>query len=131
MAIQSGIQLPTGLLAELTYRCPLQCPYCYNPLELTKADKDLDTAAWLDVFEQAADLGVLHVHLSGGEPTLRPDLEELVACLARRGVYTNLITAAVNISKERLQGLKDVGLNHVQISFQSLDKDRADNLSQV
>lgn len=112
------IDIPLGLLAELTHRCPLQCGYCSNPLELLKANRELDTATWLDVFRQAADLGVLQVHLSGGEPTLRPDLEELVARLAESGVYTNLITAAVTLTAGRLKALKDAGLDHIQISFQ-------------
>ena len=85
---------PIGMLAELTHRCPLQCPYCSNPLELLKANRELDTQTWLDLFSQAADLGVLQVHLSGGEPTLRRDLEQLIAGLSARGVYTNLITRA-------------------------------------
>ncbi|HXW21486.1 MAG TPA: radical SAM protein, partial [Rhodomicrobium sp.] len=86
------------MLAELTHRCPLQCPYCSNPIQLLKAADELETAAWLSAFEQAADLGVLQVHLSGGEPTLRQDLEELVSALAARGVYTNLITAGVTLT---------------------------------
>ena len=73
---------PIGMLAELTHRCPLQCPYCSNPVELLKANRELDTETWLGLFDQAADLGVLQVHLSGGEPTLRRDLEALVAGLS-------------------------------------------------
>lgn len=107
-----------GMLAELTHRCPLQCGYCSNPVELLKADKELATEIWLDTFEQAADLGILQVHLSGGEPTLRRDLEDLVAGLAAHGVYTNLITAAVTLSRERIGRLAKAGLDHVQISFQ-------------
>lgn len=118
MTAPAAIQPPLGLLAELTHRCPLQCGYCSNPLELLKAERELSTDAWCDAFEQAADLGVLQVHLSGGEPTLRRDLEDLVACLARRGVYTNLITAAVTLTRERLFRLKQAGLDHVQVSFQ-------------
>jgi PqqA peptide cyclase len=109
---------PIGMLAELTHRCPLQCPYCSNPTELLKANREMDTAAWLELFDQAADLGVLQVHLSGGEPTLRRDLEQLVAGLSRRGVYANLITAGVNLSEERIHALVDAGLDHVQVSFQ-------------
>lgn len=109
---------PLGILAELTHRCPLQCGYCSNPLELLKANRELETDVWLDVFRQAARMGVLQVHLSGGEPTLRQDLEQIVATLAENGVYTNLITAAVSLSPERLKDLKSAGLDHIQISFQ-------------
>lgn len=109
---------PIGMLAELTHRCPLQCPYCSNPVELLKANRELDCEAWTDLFEQAADLGILQVHLSGGEPTLRRDLETLVAVLARRGVYTNLITAGVGLDEARIAALVEAGLNHVQLSIQ-------------
>lgn len=109
---------PIAMLAELTHRCPLQCPYCSNPLELLKADREMPTGFWLDLFEQAADLGVLQVHLSGGEPTLRPDLEAFVAALSARGVYTNLITAGVALPEARIEALAKAGLDHVQISFQ-------------
>ncbi len=109
---------PIGMLAELTHRCPLQCAYCSNPLELLKANREMSTAEWLALFEQAADLGVLQVHLSGGEPTLRPDLELIIAGLSRRGVYSNLITAGVGIAEGRFQKMADAGLDHVQLSFQ-------------
>lgn len=117
------VGLPIGILAELTHRCPLQCPYCSNPKSLLKANRELSTEDWQRVFEQAADLGVLQVHLSGGEPTLRPDLEQLVQTLARRKVYTNLITAGVNVSEERLAALADAGLEHVQLSIQGADSE--------
>jgi pyrroloquinoline quinone biosynthesis protein E len=109
---------PIGMLAELTHRCPLQCPYCSNPTELLKANRELDTETWLYLFRQAADLGVLQVHLSGGEPTLRRDLEQLVAGLSSRGVYTNLITAGVGIVEGRIEALAEAGLDHLQLSFQ-------------
>lgn len=109
---------PLGVLAELTHRCPLQCGYCSNPVELLKADRELDTGTWIHTFEQAADLGILQVHLSGGEPTLRRDLDEIIACLSRRGVYTNLITAAVTLTRARLEAFCEAGLEHVQVSFQ-------------
>lgn len=109
---------PIGMLAELTHRCPLQCPYCSNPLELLKANRECDTETWLELFRQAADLGVLQVHLSGGEPTLRRDLEQLVAGLAGRGVYTNLITAGIGIAEGRIEALAEAGLDHLQLSFQ-------------
>ncbi|MET0576811.1 MAG: pyrroloquinoline quinone biosynthesis protein PqqE [Mesorhizobium sp.] len=109
---------PIGMLAELTHRCPLQCPYCSNPTELMKANRELDTETWLYLFGQAADLGVLQVHLSGGEPTLRRDLEQLIAGLSSRGVYTNLITAGVGIAEGRIEAFSEAGLDHVQLSFQ-------------
>ncbi len=109
---------PIGILAELTHRCPLQCPYCSNPVALLKANRELSTDTWKSIFNQAADLGFLQVHLSGGEPTLRPDLDELVRTLTARGVYTNLITAGINLKPERMEALAAAGLDHVQLSVQ-------------
>ncbi len=109
---------PIGILAELTHRCPLQCAYCSNPIELLKANREMATEDWLSLFDQAADLGVLQIHLSGGEPTLRSDLETLVRRLSDRRVYTNLITAGVGIREGRIDDLAEAGLDHVQISFQ-------------
>ncbi|AXS42254.1 pyrroloquinoline quinone biosynthesis protein PqqE [Breoghania sp. L-A4] len=109
---------PLGILAELTHRCPLQCGYCSNPVELLKANRELDTDAWINAFDQAANLGILQVHLSGGEPTLRRDLDQLIAALSGRGVYTNLITAAVTLTGDKLDAYVRAGLNHVQVSFQ-------------
>ena len=84
---------PIGLLAELTHRCPLSCAYCSNPLDLTRRSAELDTAEWRRVFSEAAELGVLQLHLSGGEPAARNDLEELVGHCAALELYTNLITS--------------------------------------
>jgi PqqA peptide cyclase len=109
---------PIGLLAELTHRCPLQCLYCSNPLELERASAELPTSVWIDVFQQASDLGILQVHLSGGEPSARKDLEALVTGAVRAGLYTNLITAGVSLSSDRITRLADAGLDHVQISMQ-------------
>lgn len=120
---------PIGMLAELTHRCPLQCPYCSNPLNLLKAADELRTDEWLRVFDEAAALGVLQVHLSGGEPTLRPDLEQLVERLARHGLYSNLITAGVSINRDRLKALADLGLDHVQLSVQSVRAEVADKIT--
>ncbi len=96
---------PLGLLAELTHRCPLACPYCSNPLDLERRSAELDTATWLRVFDEAAALGVLHLHLSGGEPASRPDLVALVGGAAAAGLYTNLITSGIGLDRARLDGL--------------------------
>src|SRR5689334_558480 len=93
---------PLGLLAELTHRCPLGCPYCSNPVTLERRPDELDTATWARVFSQAAALGVLQVHLSGGEPAARRDLVELTAAAHDAGLYTNLITSAVGLTSKTL-----------------------------
>src|SRR6266705_3448103 len=115
---------PLGLLAELTHRCPLGCPYCSNPLALDRGE--LDTATWSRVFQEAAGLGVLQVHLSGGEPAARRDLVEIAASAHRAGLYTNLITSAVGLTPKTLAALSDAGLDHVQISIQDSDAASAD-----
>src|SRR5437660_1217954 len=94
---------PLGLLAELTHRCPLGCPYCSNPLALDRGE--LDTATWSRVFREAAGLGVLQVHLSGGEPAARRDLAEITAAAHQAGLYTNLITSAVGLTPKRFAAL--------------------------
>jgi pyrroloquinoline quinone biosynthesis protein E len=119
---------PLALLAELTHRCPLQCPYCSNPLEMDRAAAELDTATWKRVFDEAAALGVLHVNFSGGEPAARKDLEALVAHCSGLGLYTNLITSAVLIDRARMQALAKAGLNHVQISVQGSEPANADRI---
>jgi pyrroloquinoline quinone biosynthesis protein E len=119
---------PLGMLAELTHRCPLQCPYCSNPVRLLKASAELETGTWLSTFSQAADLGVLQVHLSGGEPTLRQDLEELVRLLSSRRVYTNLITAGVTLTERRISELAECGLDHIQLSLQAIDPELSDKI---
>lgn len=125
----SCARAPVGLLAELTHRCPLQCPYCSNPLELDRVNTELTTAEWQDVMRQAADLGILQIHLSGGEPTVRRDLEDIVEVAAKAGLYTNLITAGVTLSRDRLARLKDLGLDHVQLSIQDIDDANAEKIS--
>jgi PqqA peptide cyclase len=126
---QACARAPVGLLAELTHRCPLQCPYCSNPLELERVGNELPTEIWLDVLAQAADLGILQLHLSGGEPTVRRDLEEIVERAAKVGLYSNLITSAVTLTRERLEGLAARGLDHVQISIQDADAANADRIA--
>lgn len=120
---------PMGLLAELTHRCPLQCPYCSNPVELERASGELSTEDWVRVFKEAGDLGILQAHLSGGEPTVRKDLEEITAAAVEAGIYTNLITAGVLLTKERLERLRDIGLDHVQLSVQHVDAKLADKIA--
>ncbi|HZP09249.1 pyrroloquinoline quinone biosynthesis protein PqqE [Methyloceanibacter sp.] len=119
---------PVGLLAELTHRCPLQCPYCSNPIELERVNKELSTEAWVSVMRQAGEMGILQVHLSGGEPTARKDLEEIVSAASESGLYTNLITAAVTLNRARLEDLAKRGLDHVQISFQDVDAENAERI---
>src|SRR2546429_5181482 len=108
---------PLWLLAELTYKCPLQCPYCSNPLDFAgpRFKRELSTEEWCRVFREAKALGVLQLGLSGGEPTLRADLEELVRHAHGLGLYTSLITSAYRLTKERLGVLKAAGLEHRQI----------------
>jgi pyrroloquinoline quinone biosynthesis protein E len=120
---------PLGLLAELTHRCPLACPYCSNPLDLERRSAELDTATWLRVFDEAAALGVLQLHLSGGEPASRSDLAELVRGAANAGLYTNLITSGVGLDRRRLDALAAAGLDHVQLSVQHVRKDEADRIA--
>lgn len=119
---------PLALLAELTHRCPLACPYCSNPVELTRKEQELPTGTWLDVFREAAEMGVLHVHLSGGEPASRPDLETLVAGAREAGLYTNLITSGIGLTEKRLRALDEAGLDHVQLSLQGVDAALADRV---
>jgi len=109
---------PLALIAEITHRCPLHCVYCSNPLELSSREEELATADWLRVFSEAAGLGVLHLHLTGGEPLARPDLVEMIAGARKAGLYTNLITSGIGLSRERLAQLVEAGLDHVQLSFQ-------------
>src|SRR5215203_5302386 len=120
---------PLGLLAELTHRCPLACPYCSNPLELERRSGELDTATWMRVFEEAAALGVLQLHLSGGEPASRSDLVELVRGAARSGLYTNLITSGIGLDERRLETLAETGLDHIQLSVQHVNAAEADRIA--
>jgi PqqA peptide cyclase len=120
---------PMGLLAELTHRCPLQCPYCSNPLDMDRANTELSTADWQRVFREAAGLGILQLHLSGGEPTARKDLEDLVKTAAEVGLYSNLITAGVLLTRERLIALHTAGLDHLQLSVQDVDEANAEKIS--
>ena len=103
------IPAPVGILAELTHRCPLGCPYCSNPIELESRAGELDTETWQRVFSEAAAVGILHAHLSGGEPAARRDLVEIVAHCTKVGLYTNLITSGIGLTQERMRQLADAG----------------------
>ena len=122
---------PLGMLAELTHRCPLGCPYCSNPLALDPRSDELDTATWARVFREAAGLGVLQIHLSGGEPAARRDLLEITAAARAANLYANLITSGVGLTPQRLAALADAGLDHVQISIQDSDKASADHIAGI
>ncbi|GAA4768587.1 pyrroloquinoline quinone biosynthesis protein PqqE [Actinomycetospora chibensis] len=128
---ETTVDGPLGLLAELTHACPLSCSYCSNPLELTKRSAELATADWHRVLDEAADLGVLQSHFSGGEPLLRRDLVELVGHASSLGMYTNLVTSAIGLSRPRAQALRDAGLDHVQVSIQADEPVLSDRLAGI
>src|SRR3954464_8473625 len=108
---------PTTLLAELTHRCPLHCPYCSNPLDLLRAEAELTTADWKRVFSEARALGVLQLGLSGGEPLLRKELEELAQHARGARLYSTLVTSGLGLTRARAERLKEAGLEHIQISL--------------
>ena len=122
---------PYTLVAELTYRCPLRCPYCSNPINLQLMQTELSTEQWQRVFSEAADLGVVQVHLSGGEPVVRKDLPALIRHARQCDLYTNLITGGTLLTEERLQEFRDNGLDHVQLSVQDTDRDTAELIAGV
>ncbi len=120
---------PLWLLAELTYRCPLHCPFCYNPVELDEERAELDTDGWRDVITQARVMGAVQLGFSGGEPLVRRDLEALVAHAHGLGFYTNLLTSGIGLDGERIAALKAAGLDHIQLSFQDSTRELNDFLS--
>jgi PqqA peptide cyclase len=120
---------PFGMLAELTYGCPLHCSYCSNPLDLAAHRDELTTPEWQRVLAEGRDLGVLQLHLSGGEPLLRRDLSEIVRSAAALGLYTNLITSALGLTSRRAEELRTAGLDHVQISIQADEAVLSDRLA--
>jgi pyrroloquinoline quinone biosynthesis protein E len=126
---KAEVPAPLGLLAELTHRCPLACPYCSNPLTFDDRADELDVATWARVFREAAAMGVLQVHLSGGEPASRRDLVDIAAAAHDAGLYTNLITSAIGLDRPRLARLKEVGLDHVQLSLQDVYAESADRIA--
>jgi pyrroloquinoline quinone biosynthesis protein E len=114
------------MLAELTHRCPLHCPYCSNPVELVRRSDELTTDQWRSVLDQARALGVLQVHLSGGEPLARPDLAEIAGHAAGLGCYVNLVTSGLGLTEQRMTTLAEYGVRHVQLSVQAADSGLAD-----
>lgn len=120
---------PLALIAELTHRCPLHCVYCSNPLELQSRAAELDTQLWFRVFREAAELGVLQVDFTGGEPLARPDLAELIRAARAAGLYVNLITSGLPLDEARLASLLEAGLDHFQLSFQGSREHTANEIS--
>lgn len=120
---------PYTLIAELTYRCPLRCPYCSNPLDYAGHGNELDTDTWLRVFQEAEALGVVQLNLTGGEPLLRDDLELLIETANRLELYTNLITSGIPLTFERLSRFKTLGLKSVQVSIQSTKSTESDRIA--
>jgi pyrroloquinoline quinone biosynthesis protein E len=128
-SVAESFGIPLAVLLEVTHRCPLQCPYCSNPVELERGGAELSTDEWKRVLSELAAIGVLQIHFSGGEPTARKDLAELIRHATDVGLYTNLITSAVLLTRERLGALADAGLCHVQISFQGNEPVVADRVA--
>ena len=120
---------PAGLVAELTHRCPLGCPYCCNPVALEPREEELDASTWAGVFQEAATLGIRQVRLSGGEPGARRDLVDIAAHAREAGLRTNLITSGVGIATRTLRDLWEAGLDQVTVSFQHSDAVRGDRIA--
>ena len=120
---------PLWLLAELTYRCPLHCIFCYNPLNYAENTQELSTEQWIDVMRQARKMGAAQLGFSGGEPLLRDDLELLIDEGHKLGYYTNLITSGIGLTEARIAKMKQLGLDHIQLSFQDSTKEMNDFLS--
>jgi len=120
---------PKALIAEVTYRCPLHCVYCSNPLEMRKRSEELATADWRSIFQQAGQMGVLQLHLTGGEPLARADINDLVKAGRSSGLYINLITSGVGLDGPRLDGLINAGLDHIQLSFQDIEEGPANEFA--
>ena len=126
---KSKTLIPYAMLCELTHRCPLSCPYCSNPVELELKSNEISTDLWKTALSDGANIGILQAHFSGGEPTARKDLEELVNHASKIGLYTNLITSGVLINEGRLKKLYDAGLDHVQISIQDTDPKNSEKIA--
>jgi len=116
---------PLALIAELTHRCPLHCVYCSNPIEMQARQNELTTEMWNSVFAQAAAMGVLQLHLTGGEPTAREDITQLIAHGREHKLYSNLITSGLGLSEKKLEQYRAAGLDHIQLSFQDSQESTA------
>ncbi len=117
---------PLWLLAELTYKCPLQCPYCSNPLDIARYKDELSTEEWIRVFREARAMGAVQLGFSGGEALVRKDLEILIAEAHKLGYYTNLLTSGVGMDEQRIKAFKEAGLDHIQVSFQASSEELND-----
>ncbi len=124
-----NITPPRWLLAELTYKCPLQCPYCSNPLDYTKHNAEISTEDWKRVLSQARKMGAVQLGFSGGEPLTRQDLPELVQHARQLGFYSNLITSGYGLTEEKIIQLKEAGLDHIQVSIQASSKELNDHIA--
>jgi|SRR5579872_188597 len=120
---------PLSLIAEVTHRCPLHCVYCSNPLEMQARQHELPASVWAEVFQTAGEMGVLQLHLTGGEPLARGDLAELIAAGRRAELYINLITSGIGLDAKRLEGLVEAGLDHIQLSFQDSQETPANQIA--
>jgi pyrroloquinoline quinone biosynthesis protein E len=123
---EKNIAPPLWLLAEITYRCPLNCVFCYNPVDYAKQHNELTTGEWVKVLREGRKMGAAQLGLSGGEPLLRKDLEEIVEEARKLGYYINLITSGIGMTEERIKNLKTAGLDHIQLSFQDSTKEMND-----
>jgi pyrroloquinoline quinone biosynthesis protein E len=120
---------PYTLIAELTYKCPLRCVYCSNPLDYARHDRELDSEDWRRVFREAEALGVVQVHLTGGEPLVRRDLEPLIEQARALDLYCNLITSGIPLTRDRLAGFRRLGLDAVQVSIQDVAAPGSDRIA--
>lgn len=124
-----NITPPRWLLAELTYKCPLQCPYCSNPMDYAKHTEELGTEDWKRVLSQARKMGAVQLGFSGGEPLTRQDLPELVQHARQLGYYSNLITSGYGLTEDKIIQLKEAGLDHIQVSIQASTQELNDHLA--
>jgi pyrroloquinoline quinone biosynthesis protein E len=120
---------PYALLCELTYRCPLQCPYCSNPLDFARHAGELTTDEWRSALSQAAALGVVQAHFSGGEPLLREDVSPIIRHARQLGLYTNLSTGGTLLTEKLAAELRDAGLDSLQVSIQDADAENSDRMA--